>query len=212
MALRQTEVKRMLAYSSVAQVGYMLLGFGFTFAFQSGDGAISAFFHLMNHALMKGLAFMAAGALIYVFFIKKGSHGTLQVEDLNGAAKKYPVAAFTFSVAVLALGGLPPLSGFMSKTSIFISGFNSQNVPAMILVVFGALNAILSLGYYAPLVNRLYRLQPSAAVKAGVAMPKLMALPLILLAAAIIVLGFYPTLLKDFYVAAGMGVLSYVGQ
>ena len=61
MALRQTEVKRLLAYSSLAQVGYMLLGFGIALAYGIKDGAAGGFFHLFNHAVMKGLAFLAAG-------------------------------------------------------------------------------------------------------------------------------------------------------
>lgn len=211
MALRQTEVKRMLAYSSVAQVGYILLGFGTAFTLGVSDGSISAFFHLMNHALMKGLAFMAAGVLIYTLFLRNGSHATLKVTDLNGAARKYPLAALAFSIAVLALGGLPPLSGFMSKTAVFLTTFYTLNPWMIALVIFAALNAVLSLGYYAPLVNRMYRLEASEAVKNGAPMPWLMALPLILMALLIVVMGFYPMLLSDLFIPAGVNILPYAG-
>ena len=74
MALRQTEVKRLLAYSSLAQVGYMLLGFGIALAYGIKDGAQGGFFHIFNHAVMKSLAFLAAGSLLYALHLSRGSH------------------------------------------------------------------------------------------------------------------------------------------
>ena len=104
----------------------MLLGFGVAVGYGIANGAAGGFFHLFNHALMKGLAFLAAGALLYALHISRGSHDPLTVDDLNGAASRYPLAALALSVAVLALGGLPPLSGFMSKWQIFVAGFETQ--------------------------------------------------------------------------------------
>ncbi len=162
MALRQTQVKRLLAYSSVAHIGYMLLGLGVAVIFQTADGAVGAFFHLFNHAMMKGLAFLAAGALLYTLHLSKGEHSPLVLDDLDGASRRYPLVAFAFSVAVLGLGGLPPLAGFMSKWQIFMAGVSTQNIWIILLVIFAALNSVLSLVYYAPLVNRIYRHEPSA--------------------------------------------------
>jgi formate hydrogenlyase subunit 3/multisubunit Na+/H+ antiporter MnhD subunit len=203
MALRQNQVKRLLAYSSVSHIGYMLLGFGVSLAFQHPQGASGAFFHLFNHALMKGLAFLAAGAMLYGLHIARGEHTPLLVEDLNGASRRYPWAAFTFSIAVLGLGGLPPLAGFMSKWQIFTAGFSIDNVSqnstvstlVLLIFIFMALNSVLSLAYYAPLVNRLYRREPSAIVLTGKRLSWTMQLPLMILAAAIVVLGCWPSLL-----------------
>jgi len=139
MALRQTQVKRLLAYSSISQVGYILLGIGVAAAYQQTNGAAGGFFHLINHALMKGSAFLAAGALLYTLHIAKGDHNPLMLDDLNGASRRYPVTAFALSVAVLALGGMPPLAGFMSKWQIFVSGFETHDPAIMVLVVFAAL-------------------------------------------------------------------------
>lgn len=211
MALRQTQLKRLLAYSSISQVGYMLLGFGMTFAFGSTNGAIGGFFHLFNHALMKGLAFLAAGGLLYALYIANGHHGPLTLDDLNGASKRYPVTAFTLSLAVLALGGLPPLAGFMSKWQIFVSGFETGNTVAIVLVIFAALNSVLSLGYYAPIVNRLYRGQPSEKVLAGKPISPWMAAPMLLLAAAIVVLGVWPSLLTDLTSRAAISLFLLMG-
>jgi proton-translocating NADH-quinone oxidoreductase chain N len=192
MALRQTQVKRMFAYSSVSHMGYMLVGFGVAVGYGITNGAAGGFFHLLNHALMKGLAFMAAGVLLYSLHIARGSHDPLMVEDLNGAANRYPVTAFALSVAVLALGGLPPLSGFMSKWQIFVAGFETRSTIVELLVVFAAVNSVLSLAYYAPLVNRMYRHEPSAAVAAGRPVAFLMGAPVVVLTLLVVLLGFWP--------------------
>ncbi|MCA1954574.1 MAG: hypothetical protein LDL12_05415 [Anaerolinea sp.] len=212
MALRQTQVKRLLAYSSLAHMGYMLIGFGAAFGFGSQAGAAGGFFHLMIHMLMKGLAFLGVGAFLYTLYVAKGKHGPLMIEDLSGAARRYPLAAFAVSVAVLGLGGLPPLAGFMSKWQIFVAGFATQSPWVIGLVVFAALNSVLSLGYYAPLVNRMYRQQPSALVLQGEKLSVWLALPLVLMTVLVVVLGFWPTLAAGWYETAAdslMRLLSY---
>jgi proton-translocating NADH-quinone oxidoreductase chain N len=194
MALRQTQVKRMFAYSSVSHMGYMLIGFGVAVGYGITNGAAGGFFHLLNHAAMKGLAFMAAGALLYALHIARGSHDPLVVDDLNGAGNKYPITALALSIAVLALGGLPPLSGFMSKWQIFVAGFETRSTGIELLVIFAAVNSVLSLAYYAPLVNRMYRHEPSAVVAAGRPISWLMGAPIVVLALFVVVLGFWPGL------------------
>lgn len=196
MALRQKEVKRLLAYSSVAQVGYMLVGFGLAAAYGIFDGAAGGFFHLFNHAVMKGLAFLAAGTLLYSLHIANHNHGPLVLDDLNGAARRYPLTAFALSVAVLALGGLPPLSGFMSKWQIVVAGATVRSTPVLWLVIFTGINSVLSLAYYAPLVNRMYRREPSSSVLAGKPVAALMALPLVVLTLLAVLPGFWPSLLN----------------
>jgi formate hydrogenlyase subunit 3/multisubunit Na+/H+ antiporter MnhD subunit len=153
MALRQREVKRLLAYSSLAHVGYMLLGIGVTLSLGTVGGAQGGLFHLVTHGMMKSLAFLAAGALLYTLHIQRGEHAPLLVEDLSGAAVRYPVVALCLSLAVLGLGGLPPLAGFMSKWQVFAAGFQTHNLAVGLLVVFAGLNSVLSLAYYAPLVK-----------------------------------------------------------
>jgi len=95
---------------------------------------------------------------------------------------------------VLALGGLPPLSGFMSKWQIFVAGFETRSTGVELLVIFAAVNSVLSLAYYAPLVNRMYRHEPSAAVAAGRPVSFLMGAPLAVLTLLVVVLGFWPGL------------------
>ena len=146
MALQQKQVKRLLAYSSVAQIGYMLLGLGIAFYSGQPDGAQGSLFHLLNHGLMKGLAFLAAGVMLYALHIASGDHAPLLIEDMAGAARRYPAAALTLSLAVLGLGGLPPLAGFMSKWQIFAAGFETHNPWMEALVIFAALNSVSLVG------------------------------------------------------------------
>ena len=208
MALQQKQVKRLLAYSSVAHVGYMLLGVGITFYSGNAAGAQGSFFHLFNHALMKGLAFLSAGALLYTLHIRAGDHEPLLIVDLAGAARRYPLVALSLSIAVLGLGGLPPLAGFMSKWQIFVAGFQTHTLWIELAVIFAALNSVLSLAYYAPLVNAMYRLEASARVRQGKRLPLVMSLPLVILGLAVILLGIWPSLMNWLTVPAGQALLA----
>lgn len=211
MALRQSQVKRLLAFSSLSHVGYMLIGFGVAIQFGVLNGAAGGFFHLITHMMMKGLAFLSAGALLYILYISRHKHGPLLLEDLNGASKKYPMVALSLSVAVLGLGGLPPLAGFMSKWQIFVAGFETQNTWVMILVVYAALNSVLSLGYYAPMVNRMYRLQPSTTIKEGKELGYLIQIPLVILTSAIVAIGIWPAAMNFITTPAAAALLKAFG-
>ncbi|MHB1482344.1 MAG: complex I subunit 5 family protein [Bellilinea sp.] len=211
MALRQVQVKRLLAYSSLSHMGYILLGIGVGMAFGTEYAAAGGFFHILTHAMMKGLAFLAAGAFLYCLHQANGNHDSLVLDDLNGASRKYPLAAFAFSVAVLALGGLPPLAGFMSKWQIFVGGFQTKDGLIMTLVIFAGLNSVLSLGYYAPIVNRLYRNTPAEIVENGKPVPFLMTVPLVLLTLGVVILGFWPSLVNWITIPAAQSLLMLFG-
>ena len=88
-----------------------------------GGGAQGGFFHLVTHGLMKVLAFMAAGSLLYALHTASDDHSPLTIIDLAGAARRYSLPALALSIAVLGLGGLPPLAGFVSKWQILRGGF-----------------------------------------------------------------------------------------
>jgi proton-translocating NADH-quinone oxidoreductase chain N len=203
LALRQLQVKRMLAYSSISQVGYMVLGLGLAAALGNPMGAQGAFLHLINHGIMKGLAFLAAGVLIFALQRQSPLHHVLTIEDLSGAAARYPWVAFCFSLAVLGLAGLPPLAGFMSKWQIFVSGAMYGSGLVLAFVVFAALNSVLSLSYYVPVVNMLYRKQPSPLLAGAPALPRSATAPLLVLAAGIVLLGIWPAWLAPITAAAG---------
>ncbi|MFW5661939.1 MAG: proton-conducting transporter membrane subunit, partial [Oceanicaulis sp.] len=103
-ALFQTDARRLLAYSSVAQVGYMLLGLGIATA----AGVAAGFLHLLNHALMKGALFMALGAFTY-------SYGVRRIEDFKGLGQAMPATGAAFTIGALSLIGVPFTVGFISK-------------------------------------------------------------------------------------------------
>jgi len=211
MALGQDQVKRMLAYSSLVHVGYMLIGLGVAFSMRDIIGAQGGFFHMFTHGLMKGLAFLAAGSMLYTLHISMGDHRPLLFDDLAGAAKRYPWAALTLSIALFSLAGLPPLAGFMSKWQIFVAGVDTHNGWIIGVVAFAALNSVFSLAYYAPLVNAVYRCEPSAIVLSGKRLPAVMKLPLVLMALGIIAIGIWPSLMNWLTEPAGIALLASIG-
>jgi NADH:ubiquinone oxidoreductase subunit 2 (subunit N) len=116
------------------------------------------------------------------------------------------------SIALLALGGLPPLAGFMSKWQIFVAGFQGSNAWLMGLVIFAALNSVLSLAYYAPLVNMLYRRNTGEVVQRGAPIPLAMNIPLAVFALAIVVIGLWPSLMNWLTEPAAQAFLSMFGK
>jgi proton-translocating NADH-quinone oxidoreductase chain N len=211
LAMRQQQVKRLLAFSSIAHVGYMLIGLGIAVYFRQVAGAEGSFFHLLSHALMKGLAFLSAGALLYVLHTARGDHDPLVVGDLAGAAQRYPLVALTFSLALLGLGGLPPLVGFVSKWQILLAGFTTQNVWIYVVIGLVAFNSVLSLAYYAPMVNAVYRKRPSPIVQSGERVPALMMAPLLVLGTAVVVIGIWPRLVSGLVAPAGAALMAAFG-
>lgn len=110
LALIQNDLKRLLAYSSVSQIGYILAGV----ALGSYLGCYGGLFHLLNHALAKSLLFMCAGAVIW-------ATGARQMTDLGGLRSRMPVTSACFFVGALALAGFPPLNGFWSKLTVYLA-------------------------------------------------------------------------------------------
>ena len=217
LALRQQQVKRLLAFSSISHVGYMVVGLGIALYVGTAAGAQAGFFHLLSHGLMKGLAFLAIGALMFGLQHQLGREDadtghSLLVDDLSGAARRYPLLALVFSLAVLGLGGLPPLVGFMSKWQILVAGAQARDTMLLVVLVLIALNSVLSLGYYAPLVNRMYRREAVTLVAQGRAVPLSMTVPLALLAAAIVVLGVLPMLAGWLTIPAAVDLLAGFAQ
>ncbi|MFN2158502.1 MAG: complex I subunit 5 family protein [Anaerolineales bacterium] len=211
LALPQKQVKRMLAYSSLTHVGYMLVGLGIAVYLGVSDGAVGGMFHLFNHGVMKGLAFLSAGALLYVLHISAGNHEPLLVNDLSGASRRYPIVALTFSLALLSLGGIPLLAGFTSKWQIILGGFETGNLLITLLVLFAALNSVFSLVYYVPLVNTVYRRQQSDLVLSGKSAPIIMTIPLVIMALGVIIIGILPSTMNWLTYPAGNEVLAIFG-
>ena len=200
MALTQRQLKRMLAYSSIAQMGYILLGIGMGATYGVASGFTGGVFHIVTHAFMKGLAFLCAGALI--FRLNSGF-----LEDMRGAGWRMPVTAFTFSVAALSLAGVPPFSGFMSKLLIYQSGIQSGTALGWTGSILAILNSVLSLGYYLPAIGTLYSKERAKGVSAIKEVPWAMSAALVILCLITIYLGIQPDPVRS-WVAQAFALLK----
>jgi NADH-quinone oxidoreductase subunit L len=130
IALRQNDIKKVLAYSTVSQLGYMFLGLGV--------GAYSsAVFHVMTHAFFKALLFLGAGSVIHAM------GGEQDIHKMGGLGKKMKITYITFFIACLAIAGLPPFSGFFSKDEILAASFSANPV----FYIFGVAGALLTAFY-----------------------------------------------------------------
>ena len=116
LALGQRDLRRMLAYSSVAQMGYVLLGFGIGLQYSVGAGIAAGVFYLVVYGIMKGGAFLCAGAF------SRATNGGRTFEDLRGIGAKNPVVGTSFALFVLGLIGIPATAGFPGKLLLFQAG------------------------------------------------------------------------------------------
>jgi hydrogenase-4 component F len=180
MALAQDDLKRMLAYSSVSQMGYVLMGFGIG----TPLGIYAGLFHLLNHALAKSLLFLATGAVTY-------STGLRRISDLGGLAKKMPVTVFCFFAGALAIAGMPPFNGFQSKLALFIAGAHAGVWWAVILGLAGSLITLL---VALKAAKSVFWGKPSAAVSAAAVKeaPATMTVVMVILALLCLGIGLYP--------------------
>ncbi|MCB0019904.1 MAG: hypothetical protein KDE09_19075 [Anaerolineales bacterium] len=208
LALPQTQLKRLLAFSSISHVGVMLTGIGT--AVYSGEllGMQGALFHLLTHGLMKGLAFLIAGALLYGLHQAQDEHAPLTIEEMSGAGWRYPLAGLALAVALLSLGGVPPLAGFMSKWQVLLAGLATGRSLLIGAALFTAFNSLLSLAYYIPLLGIVYRREPSAAVQAARPLPATMQLPIAILMLTIVLVGLWPDLFSGLTQDAGLALLA----
>jgi len=141
MAILQTDIKRLIAYHSVSQTGYMLLGVGVGLAVIGSTSALSSFgikameggiFHILNYSLYGALLFLAAGALIY-------RTGTKDLNKMGGLAQAMPLTAIFFLLGSFAIAGLPPLNGFASKLLIYESVFRFSPLLSIIAMLVSIL-------------------------------------------------------------------------
>ena len=141
-AIYQTNAKRLFAYSSVAQIGYMVLGIGFG----SVLGLTASFVHVFNHAIMKAALFMALGAIMYRI-------GSNQLADMRGLARKMPWTFGAFVIGGLSLIGVPGTAGFISKWYLVLAALEQQAWIVIAVILTGSLLAV---AYVWKLVEILY--------------------------------------------------------
>jgi formate hydrogenlyase subunit 3/multisubunit Na+/H+ antiporter MnhD subunit len=137
-ALKEHDIKRLLAYHSIENIGIILIGIGLYLIFQENGlpelaflSLAAALFHTLNHALFKSLLFMAAGSVVTAM-------GTRNIEKMGGLIKKMPYTAVLFLTGAVAISALPPLNGFVSELMIFQAFFQtfSLSSPSLIILLF----------------------------------------------------------------------------
>jgi formate hydrogenlyase subunit 3/multisubunit Na+/H+ antiporter MnhD subunit len=202
LALVQTHTKRLLAYSTIAQMGYVMLSIGIGLRYNVPAAIQAGFFLLLAHAAMKGLAFLSKGVCHFY-------NNSTTVAQLRGTLAQLPLIAITFGLALAGLAGVPPLAGFAGKWFLLTRAL--QTVQAMpgatatndiatgsaaagLYVALGAflLNSLVALGYFLPVIGTLF-----APVIQGEHYPRTrvsawMTIPLVILGAFVLALGLYP--------------------
>jgi proton-translocating NADH-quinone oxidoreductase chain N len=187
---KKVELKRILAYSSVAQMGYIILGIGVGLAYGIGLGYEGGLFHIMTHAFMKGLAFLCAGVIIHQL-------GTRYVDDMRGVGLSMKFTGFVFALSLLSLAGIPPLSGFMSEWMIFSSAITTYSIIGLWGIAIAAIalvNTLIALGYYLPIIKTMYLSAEKKKVSAARDPSWSMILAMAILAALTIAIGIWPEL------------------
>lgn len=194
LAIIQSDIKRMLAYSSVTQMGYIFLGIGL----RNEMGMVGAAFHILNHALTKSNLFLAAGNIIH------GS-GVRKIPHLAGIGRKMPVTMAAFTVSALSMVGIPLLAGFNSKWYLGLASLEASK-PLFLIIIL--ISSLLNAGYYLPVViSAFFGKDENALLKNAREAEGLALLPLIIFSLLIVALGVYPKVILDVIHKAVDGLL-----
>jgi len=201
VAIAQTDIKRRLAYSSIGQMGYVLLGIGLL----TETGLVGTGFHIFSHALMKSTLFLCAGAIIY-------KTGKRKISDLAGIGYEMPITIGCFTLAALAMIGIPPLNGFISKLVLSMGALEAGKPWFVFLLILSSLmNGI----YYLPIIiSAFFGVEKEKRVW-GRAFSELkfsMWMPICLLAIACLVFGLFPGNLPLMWAETAAKTLMGVGN
>jgi NADH-quinone oxidoreductase subunit L len=183
MALTKKDMKRVIAYSTVSQLGYMMLALGI--------GAFSAsIFHLYNHAFFKALLFLGAGSIIYAM-------NSYNIFDMGGLRHRMPVTFWTMVIAGLSLAGIFPFSGFWSKDAIVVSAFAEHYY---VLFVMALLTVFLTAFYIFRAIFVAFTGEPrTEGAREAVESPGIMTVPMVILGFLAVVSGLAGTPLADYF-------------
>ena len=182
IALTQTDIKRVLAYSTISQIGYMIFSLGVSgYGGHDGLGFMASNWHLFNHAMFKALLFLGAGSVIHAV------HSN-DMKDMGGLRRYMPVTNITFLIACLTIAGVPPLSGFFSKDEILTAALHHNKLLFAIEYAVAGLTAFYMFRLYFSVFHghdRHYHHTPHES-------PATMTVPLIILAFGSVFAGFLP--------------------
>ncbi|RLI19358.1 NADH-quinone oxidoreductase subunit L, partial [Candidatus Bathyarchaeota archaeon] len=183
MALATFDIKRVLAYSTISQLGYMFIALGVG----SSKGWLASQFHLMSHAFFKALLFLCAGAVIHTL-------GTRDMRKMGGLRKHMPITFATFIVGALSLSAIPPFNGFWSKDMVLESAYMQGGYFGYLIFFIGVVTAALTFAYTIRMIAFVFLGEESEFIKNMDAKPreapKIMITPLLILAFACLTSGF----------------------
>lgn len=189
LALLQTDAKKLLAYHSVSQMGYVLLGVGIG----SSIGLTGGLFHLVNHALFKALLFLGIGAVIY-------ATGIRNLNRLGGLYKKMPATMVLSCIGALAISGIPPFNGYVSK--VLLSQAVAQNLMLKLVLI---LTSILTFASFTKLIYHIFFGSLPKSLENIREAPKLLLLPMAILALGCSVVGIYPNTILGGLITPALG-------
>jgi NADH-quinone oxidoreductase subunit L len=183
IACTQTDIKRVLAYSTMSQIGYMMFALGVSgYGGENGLGYTASMFHLFTHAFFKALLFLGAGAVIH--FIHSN-----EMKDMGGLRKYLPITHITFLIACLAISGIPPFAGFFSKEEILLAAYDHNTTVYWIALVTSGLTAFYMFRlYFSIFWNKETSPHHEHHGEGGAAMM----VPMVLLAVGSVAAGFIP--------------------
>ncbi len=204
MALTQRDFKRMLAYHVISQKGYMVLGIGLG-ALGAALGTQGGLFHLLNHSIYKCMLFMCAGAVLF-------RTGSQKFDELGGLGKRMPITMVLFLIGALAISGIPPLNGFVSKYTIYLAGVNA-GLP--LITAVAVLVSALTLASFMKAFSSVFLGQRPKRLQNVKEAPKLMLFPTGVMAAICIAIGLLPALGFNIVGPAGAAAENsnnYIGE
>ncbi|MDP3013825.1 MAG: proton-conducting transporter membrane subunit, partial [Candidatus Subteraquimicrobiales bacterium] len=180
-AFFQNDIKMMLAYSTISNIGYIVLGLSVAPFDKSpyGYALVGSLVHIFNHAMVKILLFLCAGAIIHQTGLRK-------LSDLNGIGKKMPITLAAMSIGVVSIVGIPPTCGFTCKWFIALGAMEAGKPFFAVTLLFGALFIF---AYYMRIVNAAYFREPTEAIANVKEAPMSMTIPIIILAAGCLIFG-----------------------
>ncbi len=183
IACTQTDIKRVLAFSTMSQIGFMMFALGVSkYGGEEGLGYTASMFHLFTHALFKALLFLGAGAVIH--FVHSND-----MNDMGGLRKHLPITHITFLIACLAISGVPPFAGFFSKEEILLAAFHHNPTIYWIALLTSGLTAFYMFRlYFSIFWNKEYHPHGEHHGEGGFSMM----MPLVVLAIGAAAAGFIP--------------------
>jgi NADH-quinone oxidoreductase subunit M len=189
MVLAQNDIKRLLAYSSISQMGYMLIGL----ASITTLGISGSMLHYISHGLGKAALFLTAGAIMH-------QTGYRDIRSLGGLADRMPISAIVFIIGCLNIAGVPPTIGFMSKFLVFTGVFNeglTLSSPGIIIAVIAIISTALTIGYTFWTVRRIFYGPLPDHLKEVKEAPLQMTVPMMFLCLLSVLMGIYPKPILD---------------